>query len=147
MFVVGKGEYLMYKSRPGEDLVRSLVVPVPSRTTAGVYVFSSLYGNVVVGPTMMRQRSKEDRSCDPAVQAELRRHAETLFPALKDRGALKVTDSKSSKKRFKFLSYLCVVSLLVDCGQLVKTPSGTTTTKSGLTRRAAGSPSEASGNN
>ena len=94
MFVVGKGEYLMYKSRPGEDLVRSLVVPVPTKTTAGVYVFSSLYGNVVVGPTMMRQRSKDDRSCDPAVQAELRRHAETLFPALKGRGALNLTDAK-----------------------------------------------------
>ena len=98
MFVVGKGEYLVYKSAPGEELVRSLVVPVPSRTTAGVYVFSSLYGNVVVGPTMMRQRSKEDRSCDPAVQAELRRHAEALFPALKGRSTLKVTNSNPLKK-------------------------------------------------
>ena len=96
--LLGKGEYLVYEPCPGEerDFVRSLVVPVPSKVTAGVYVFSSLYGNVVVGPTMMLQRSKTDRSCDPAVQAELRRHAESLFPALKGRGVLKVTDSKFS---------------------------------------------------
>ena len=91
----GKGEYLVYESRPGEEcnLVRSLVVPVPGKVTAGVYVFSSLYGNVVVGPTMRVQQSKTDRSCNPLVQAELRRHAESLFPALKERGVLKVTDS------------------------------------------------------
>ena len=95
-YALGKGQYLVYESRPGEErnVVRSLVVPVPSKVTAGVYVFSSLYGNVVVGPTMRVQQSKTDRSCDPAVQADLRRHAESLFPALKGRGVLKVNYSQ-----------------------------------------------------
>ena len=105
--MLGKGEYLVYEPCPGEerDFVRSLVVPVPSKVTAGVYVFSSLYGNVVVGPTMQFQRSKTDRSCDPAVQAELSRHAESLFPALESRGVLKVND-------FRFLTLLSVLLIL-----------------------------------
>ena len=92
----GKGEYLVFDSRPGENaVVKSLVVPVPSAVTAGVYVFSSLYGNVVVGPTSAAQRSKSDRSCDSAVQDELRARAENLFPSLRGRTVLKVSGFSS----------------------------------------------------
>ena len=94
----GKGEFLVFESRPGERaaaVVKSLVVPVPSAVTAGVYVFSSLYGNVVVGPTSATQRSKSDRSCDSAIQDELRARAENLFPSLRGRTVLKASGFSS----------------------------------------------------
>ena len=43
------------------DVVKGTVVPVPSKQTAGVYIFQSVYGHTVVGPTNVRQASKTDR--------------------------------------------------------------------------------------
>ena len=43
------------------DVVKGTVVPIPSKQTAGVYIFQSVYGHTVVGPTNVRQASKTDR--------------------------------------------------------------------------------------
>ena len=43
------------------DVVKGTVVPIPSKQTAGVYIFQSVYGHTVVGPTNVRQTSKTDR--------------------------------------------------------------------------------------
>ena len=40
-------------------VVRGAIVPVPNKQTAGVYIFQSVYGHTVVGPTNIRQTSKE----------------------------------------------------------------------------------------
>lgn len=70
-----------------------MVAPLPSKTTAGVYVFSSLYGNVVVGPTNEYQESKTDRSCNPETQMKLKNYATDLFPILEGKPILKVFET------------------------------------------------------
>ena len=47
------------------DVVKGTVVPIPSKQTAGVYIFQSVYGHTVVGPTNVRQASKTDRAVGP----------------------------------------------------------------------------------
>ena len=55
------------------DVVKGTVVPVPSKQTAGVYIFQSVYGHTVVGPTNVRQASKTDRRG---------RYSQTIFMVL-----------------------------------------------------------------
>jgi L-2-hydroxyglutarate oxidase LhgO len=54
----GKGEYGIFEcvNGYGGD-VRAMVVPVPTKNFAGVYIFKSVYNHVVVGPTNVRQVS------------------------------------------------------------------------------------------
>ena len=55
---------------------------LPTDSTKGVIVWTTVYGNVVCGPTAEEQESRSDRSNDPATIAELRRHAEAVVPGL-----------------------------------------------------------------
>lgn len=62
---------------------RFIIEPVASQFTKGVIVWTTVYGNVVVGPTAVDVQSKEDRSTDPAVIAKLREYGEKVIPALR----------------------------------------------------------------
>ena len=58
----GKGEYLVFKDdsemTPDPASFTSCLVPVPSKRTAGVYIFKSVYGHTVVGPTNIEQKDR-----------------------------------------------------------------------------------------
>ena len=54
----GKGEYLVFKDDSKEASFTSCAVPVPSKRTAGVYIFKSVYGHTVVGPTNVKQKDR-----------------------------------------------------------------------------------------
>ena len=51
----------MVFSSDNQDIVNGTVVPIPSKQTAGVYIFKSVYGHIVVGPTNIKQEDKFDR--------------------------------------------------------------------------------------
>ena len=55
-----KGEYLVFKdaASPESASVTSCILPVPSKSTAGVYIFRSVYGHIVVGPTNVEQKNR-----------------------------------------------------------------------------------------
>ena len=57
-----------------------MVTQVPTKTYAGLYIFKSVYGHYVVGPTNVLQDSKEDRGCDVDNVADLKNHIFTFFP-------------------------------------------------------------------
>ena len=46
----------------------------------GLYVFKSVYGHYVVGPTNVPQDSKEDRGCDVDNVADMKNHIFSYFP-------------------------------------------------------------------
>jgi glycerol-3-phosphate dehydrogenase len=56
--------------------------PVPTQHSKGVFVWTTLWGTVVVGPTAEDQLSKTDRSVDPPTTDRLIEHARSLVPAL-----------------------------------------------------------------
>ena len=56
-----KGQFLVYSApSSSKNLVRTMVAPVPMKSSAGVYVFQSVNGEIVVGPTNEQQVEKSD---------------------------------------------------------------------------------------
>jgi len=85
----GRGEYVVLSasSKNGGSSTAGpmgMVTQVPTKTYAGLYVFKSVYGHYVVGPTNVPQDSKEDRGCDVDNVADMKNHIFSYFPGLKD---------------------------------------------------------------
>jgi len=84
----GRGEYVVLsassKNSSSTAGPMGMVTQVPTKTYAGLYIFKSVYGHYVVGPTNVLQDSKEDRGCDVDNVADLKNHIFTFFPSLKD---------------------------------------------------------------
>jgi glycerol-3-phosphate dehydrogenase len=74
-----RGQYRVYSS---PTLVQRPIQPVPTDRTKGIFVFSTLYDQFVVGPTAVDQESREDRSVDPSVSAALEQLALRMVPQL-----------------------------------------------------------------
>ncbi|KAL7539043.1 hypothetical protein ACHAWF_006275, partial [Thalassiosira exigua] len=55
------------------------IQPVPTRFTKGIFVYSTLYDQLVVGPTALDQTSRTDDVPDPAVARELASHASRVL--------------------------------------------------------------------
>jgi L-2-hydroxyglutarate oxidase LhgO len=77
---------------PAPDLV---LQPVPTQRTKGVIVWTSMYGNIVVGPTAEEQMDREDRSNDEMTIGFLRRHGEMVLPCLVEGGGWEVVGTYS----------------------------------------------------
>lgn len=60
-----------------------IIEPVASQFTKGVIVWTTVYGNVIVGPTAVDQEDKTDRSTDEQTIARLRSYGESVIPSLK----------------------------------------------------------------
>ena len=65
-----RGQYRVFFS----DNVTSIthpIQPVPTQRTKGIFVYSTLYDQIVIGPTALDQESRNDRTPDPNVADEL----------------------------------------------------------------------------
>ena len=79
----GKGEYLILSGDNIEQRVRRPILPVPTKQTAGVYIFKSISGHTVVGPTNIRQESRTDRSVSQDSIKSMMDHVQSLYPGAK----------------------------------------------------------------
>ncbi len=75
-----RGQYRIYSSP--QNTITHPIQPIPTQRTKGIFVFSSLYNQIVVGPTALDQESRTDRSIDPKVAEELDAHAKRIIPGL-----------------------------------------------------------------
>ncbi len=57
-----------------------MVTQVPTKSYAGLYIFPTCYGHIAVGPTNVKQDSKEDRAVSLDTVAKLEAHAYKMFP-------------------------------------------------------------------
>lgn len=109
-----RGQYRMYGRSTNEDnkpFLTHPIQPVPTHFTKGIFVFSTLYGQIVVscksrvkfyifcanavfqvGPTATEQVSRTDRLIDPAVANNLDQFALHVLPSLNASGYQVVCD-------------------------------------------------------
>lgn len=76
-----RGQYRVFASSERASLTRP-IQPTPTQRTKGIFVFSTLYNQIVVGPTALDQDSKTDQSVNPDIARELSRHCERILPAI-----------------------------------------------------------------
>jgi len=76
-----KGQFVVF-DKPASALVEAVILPVPTKTTKGVVIFRTIFGNIAVGPTAEEQESRTDTSTDAAALSALRDKGIEMLPAL-----------------------------------------------------------------
>jgi glycerol-3-phosphate dehydrogenase len=79
--IARRGQYRIFGADEYTYIHRP-IQPVPTPETKGVFVFSSLYDHIVVGPTAENQESRFDRTVDPAVADALTGYVLRILPDL-----------------------------------------------------------------
>jgi len=76
-----KGQFVVF-DKPASALASAVILPVPTKTTKGVVIFRTIFGNIAVGPTAEEQESRTDASTEAATLAELRCKGIEMLPEL-----------------------------------------------------------------
>eukprot|EP00980_Cylindrotheca_fusiformis_P016048 scaffold4731_cov70-Cylindrotheca_fusiformis.AAC.2 len=83
-----RGQYRIYDAQttPQQQqheqhppIITHPIQPVPSQFTKGIFVFTTLYNQLVVGPTALDQVSRTDRSIDPQTAQQLDDHVRRII--------------------------------------------------------------------
>mmetsp|Transcript_27287 Transcript_27287/g.43866 ORF Transcript_27287/g.43866 Transcript_27287/m.43866 type:complete len:515 (+) Transcript_27287:33-1577(+) len=78
-----KGQFLVFEPCKDQESPNYIIEPVATQFTKGVIVWTTVYGQIIVGPTAVNQYSKTDLSTDEATILALREKAEAILPGLK----------------------------------------------------------------
>lgn len=78
-----KGQFVVY-DKSASDLVKAVILPVPTSRTKGVVLFRTVFGNLVVGPTAEDQEDRSDASTDESVLKMLMESGIEKIPALEN---------------------------------------------------------------
>lgn len=76
-----KGQFVVF-DKAASGLISSIILPVPTKTTKGVVVCRTVFGNVLVGPTAEDQDSKTDASTNADALKELVAKGIDIIPQL-----------------------------------------------------------------
>jgi glycerol-3-phosphate dehydrogenase len=78
-----KGQFVVF-DKAAHKLIRSIILPVPTKRTKGIVLFPTIFGNMMVGPTAEEQDGRDDASVDEKTLRDLHAQAIEHVPALKD---------------------------------------------------------------
>ncbi len=78
-----KGQFVVF-DKASHELIRSIILPVPTKRTKGIVLFPTIFGNMMVGPTAEEQEGRDDASVDETILHELHAQAVAHLPALKN---------------------------------------------------------------
>jgi len=76
-----KGQFVVF-DKPASNLLKAVILPVPTATTKGVVIFRTIFGNLAVGPTAEEQTSREDASTEAQTLHDLRTKGIQMLPGL-----------------------------------------------------------------
>ena len=76
-----RGQYRIYECTDKTTITHP-IQPVPSQFTKGIFIFSTLYNQLVVGPTALDQDSRRDRSIDKNVATNLDKIIKRVIPEI-----------------------------------------------------------------
>lgn len=77
-----RGQYIVYSApidANDSDVPIRPIQPVPTDRTKGIFVYSTLYDQIVVGPTAKDQTSRTNDEIEKSVAIELAEHASRVF--------------------------------------------------------------------
>ncbi len=78
-----KGQFVVF-DKAASRLAGAVLLPVPTKTTKGVVIFRTIFGNLAVGPTAEEQQSRDEATCDRATLEMLRARAIEMLPELEN---------------------------------------------------------------
>lgn len=78
-----KGQFLVY-DKPAYDLIRSIILPVPTARTKGVVMTRTAYGNLLVGPTAEDQAERRIATVETTTLETLAEAGRRMLPGLAD---------------------------------------------------------------
>lgn len=76
-----KGQFVVY-DKPAAALAGHILLPVPSKTTKGVVVCRTIWGNLLVGPTAEDQEDRSTATLVPEALQALKARGEAILPGL-----------------------------------------------------------------
>ena len=76
-----KGQFVVF-DKSASSLAGAVLLPVPTKTTKGVVIFRTIFGNLAVGPTAEEQESRSDASTEAESLRDLRAKGIEMLPAL-----------------------------------------------------------------
>lgn len=76
-----KGQFVVY-DKTAARLASHILLPVPGKTTKGIVVCRTAFGNLLVGPTAEEQEERDVAALVPETLAALRRRGAEILPAL-----------------------------------------------------------------
>lgn len=78
-----KGQFVVF-DKSAKNLVKSIILPVPTKRTKGIVLFPTIFGNLMVGPTAEEQDGRDDASVDKDILNDLHAQAIKKLPALEN---------------------------------------------------------------
>jgi glycerol-3-phosphate dehydrogenase len=76
-----RGQYRIFSSTE-HTTIQHPIQPVPTQFTKGIFCFSSIYNQIVVGPTALDQTSRTDTTLDANVARQLSNHVKNILPKM-----------------------------------------------------------------
>ncbi len=78
-----KGQFIIF-DETAYDLIKTIILPVPTKITKGVVVTPTAFGNILVGPTAEDQESRTDSMTVDETLRDLQEKAYAIVPKLRD---------------------------------------------------------------
>ena len=76
-----KGQFVIYDKSAGR-MTGTILLPVPSKTTKGIVVCPTVFGNLLVGPSAEEQDSRDNAEVDSEILKMLKSVGESILPGL-----------------------------------------------------------------
>ena len=76
-----KGQFLVY-DKPAYDLIRAIILPVPTSRTKGIVMTRTAYGNLLVGPTAEDQQERRIATVEDTTLKALAEAGRRMLPGL-----------------------------------------------------------------
>ena len=110
-----KGQFVVY-DKPAAALADHILLPVPTKTTKGIVVCRTAFGNLLVGPTAEEQEDRNHALLDHETMLGLIAKGEEIIPALRSHevtaiyaGLRPATEEKDYRIRSDLAeNYICV---------------------------------------
>ncbi len=95
-----KGQFVVF-DKPAAQLVKSIILPVPTERTKGIVICRTAFGNLLVGPTAEDQKIRDIAAVDEQTLAMLIEKGREMLPGLADVGVNAVYAGLRPATQFK----------------------------------------------